>query len=198
MPSRSASASAAIVPGDQQRAVVALDDRRRLVRIGVRRELAGDRGEQVGGRHDAFEMAVFVVDQRHRHLGLAQRDQRVHRVDLVDHDRRLAHQRAQVERLAARTAPRRCRAPGRRRSPHRSTLRATGSRRVRRSPAACARMPASSSVDVEPVDLGPRRHHLAHRPVGQPHDARDDRALMLLDHARLATPRRRSGGVPRR
>ena len=37
----------------------------------------------------------------------------------------------------------------------------------------------------DPVDILTRRHHLAHRPVGQTHDARDDRAFAFLDHPRL-------------
>ena len=41
----------------------------------------------------------------------------------------------------------------------------------------------AGGVDVDPVDLGPRGHHFAHRPVGQPHDARDHRALAFLEHA---------------
>ncbi len=37
--------------------------------------------------------------------------------------------------------------------------------------------------DIDPVDLGARRHHFAHGPVGEPHDAGDDRALLFLDDA---------------
>ena len=41
----------------------------------------------------------------------------------------------------------------------------------------------AAAVDVDPVDLGARRHHLAHRPVGEADDARDDRPLAFLEHA---------------
>jgi hypothetical protein len=39
--------------------------------------------------------------------------------------------------------------------------------------------------EVEPVELGARGHQLAHRAVGQAHHAREDRALLLLDHPRM-------------
>ena len=39
--------------------------------------------------------------------------------------------------------------------------------------------------DIDPVDILARRHHLAHRPVGKAHDARDDRAFAFLDHPRF-------------
>ena len=39
-------------------------------------------------------------------------------------------------------------------------------------------------VHVDPVDLGPWSHHLAHRSVGEADDARDHRSLILLEHAR--------------
>ena len=45
-------------------------------------------------------MAIFVVDQRHRHFGLAQRVERVHRIDLIEYDRGLTHQLPQVEWFA--------------------------------------------------------------------------------------------------
>ena len=45
-------------------------------------------------------MAVFVMDQRHWHVGTAQRLQRVHRVNLIGDNRRLSHQGAQVDRAA--------------------------------------------------------------------------------------------------
>ena len=107
-------------------------------------ELAGQRGEQVGRRHQPFEMAIFVMDEGHRHLGVAQHVQRVHRVDLVGHDRRRPHQRAQVERLARRCRRRRCRAPGRRRSACRPSLpRPAGGCAASR--AACARIVAGSA-----------------------------------------------------
>ena len=38
---------------------------------------------------------------------------------------------------------------------------------------------------VDPVDLGPGCHHLAHRPVGEADDAGDHRPLVLLEHARV-------------
>ena len=38
-------------------------------------------------------------------------------------------------------------------------------------------------IDVEPVNLGPRRHHFADRTVGHPHDTGHDGAFMLFDHA---------------
>ena len=38
-------------------------------------------------------------------------------------------------------------------------------------------------VDIEPVDVGARRHHLAGRPVGEADDAGDDRAFAFLEHA---------------
>jgi hypothetical protein len=39
--------------------------------------------------------------------------------------------------------------------------------------------------DIEPVELGPGSHQLAHRAVGQAHHAREDRPLLLLDHPRV-------------
>ncbi|PAV66704.1 hypothetical protein WR25_19060 [Diploscapter pachys] len=48
--------------GNQQRSVVAHHHGGGLVGIGIARELAGDRGEQVRRGHDPFKMAVFVVD----------------------------------------------------------------------------------------------------------------------------------------
>ena len=87
------------VAGEQPGAVLALDGVRLLL-VGVGAEDAGDRLENVGRRDDAFEMAVFVVDQRHRHLRFLQRGEHVERVGLVVDDRRLAHMLAQVEALA--------------------------------------------------------------------------------------------------
>jgi hypothetical protein len=54
---------------DQQRPVLAHHHARRVARLGIRRELARDRREQIGGRDDAFEMPIFVMDQPHRHFG---------------------------------------------------------------------------------------------------------------------------------
>ncbi len=78
--------------------------------LGVGGELAGDRGEQVGGRHQPFEMAIFVMDERDRDLGGAQHLERVHRVHLVGNDRRRRDQRAQVERPAVEQGATRSRA----------------------------------------------------------------------------------------
>ena len=53
------------------------------------------------------------------------------------------------------------------------------------SRSACANFIGRRS-DIDPVDFGPRRHHLAHRPVGEPHDARNHRPFVLLqDPGRL-------------
>ena len=58
--------------------------RLRLAR--VRAEGARDGVEDVGRRHDAVEMAVLVVDQGHRNLGLAQDLEGVERIERVRHD----------------------------------------------------------------------------------------------------------------
>ena len=42
----------------------------------------------------------------------------------------------------------------------------------------------AAAADVDPVDVGARGHDLAHRAVGEADDARDDRALAFLEHAR--------------
>ena len=52
------------------------------------------------GGDDAFEMAIFIMHQRHRDIGIAQRVQRVHRVQHVGQHRRLTRQRRQIERPA--------------------------------------------------------------------------------------------------
>ena len=49
---------------------------------------------------------------------------------------------------------------------------ATGMPAVRRLDQLAARIVAVIGVDVDPVDLGARRHHLAGRPVGEPDHAR--------------------------
>ena len=129
-----------------------------------------------------FEMAIFVVDEGHRHLAAAQHGQRVHRVDLVGDDRRRAHQRAQVERLAvdqAATTSRAWTTP----ISWSTEPSATGMRLCGRLDQRLRRIVVRVGVDVDPVDLGARRHHLARRPVGEPHDARDDRPLIFLEHA---------------
>ncbi len=38
-------------------------------------------------------------------------------------------------------------------------------------------------AQVDHVDLAPRRHHRAHRPVAEPHHARDHFPLAGLEHA---------------
>ena len=38
-------------------------------------------------------------------------------------------------------------------------------------------------VEVDPVDIGARRHDATHRPVAEAHHARDHLALVRLDHA---------------
>ena len=126
-------------------------------------------------------MAVFVMDEGHRHLGGAQHVQRVHRVHPVGHDRRRPHQRAQIERPpldeggddVARLddADQLVDRAFRHRQP--------AVRGVEQRPADRLRV----GVDVDPVDVGARRHHLAGRPVGEPDHAGDDRPLALLDHA---------------
>ena len=45
--------------------------------------------------------------------------------------------------------------------------------------------PVMIGVDVDPVDLRPRRHHLAHRAIGKADDTRYDGALAFLDDARF-------------
>ncbi len=57
-------------------------------------------GEQVGWRDDALHMAIFVVDQRHRHRCLPQHLKHVHRVQLVEDHGRIAHQFGQHDRPA--------------------------------------------------------------------------------------------------
>src|SRR3546814_1253154 len=66
--------------------------------IDVRGEDSGQRRKQVGGSYQTFEMTIFVMDERHRHVGAAEHGQGVHRIHLVGHDRGLAHQRLEVER----------------------------------------------------------------------------------------------------
>ena len=172
------------MPGDEQRPVVARDHRRRVGGVGVGRELARNRREQIGRGHDPFEMAVFVMDQCHRHFGLAQRVERIHRVDLIEYDGCLPHQRAKVERFAL---EQRHRDIARLYHPDDGVDRSFGDRQAtvrglhqRRTEAGIVER------RVDPFDIGARRHHLAHRSVGEPHHARDDRAFMLLDHTRFA------------
>jgi uncharacterized protein YcfJ len=74
-------------------AVVALDQGWIGVDVHVGDELAGQSGEQVERRHQTFKMPIFVVDEGHRHLGIAEHIEGVHRVHLVGHDRRRTRQR---------------------------------------------------------------------------------------------------------
>ena len=93
-PSRSDKQVGARRAGHQPAAVVALDQRR-LVVFAIVRESAGERGEDAPRRDDAVEMAIFIVDERERHVGRAQHDERVHRVHQVGDDRRGACELAQ-------------------------------------------------------------------------------------------------------
>ena len=122
------------------------------------------------------------MDQRQRNLGLAKHRQRIHRVHQIGDHLRHPGQRAKVERtpveLGQQQIPR---------GHHADNLldRSFGDRQpaVRRIGQRRADL-FGIGVGIEPVDLGPRSHHFAHRPIGQPDHARDDRPLALLEHAR--------------
>ncbi len=168
---------------DEQAAVVALDDEGFAADILVRREFAGDRRQKVGGRDQPVEMAIFVVDEQHRHFGDAQRLERVHRVDLVVDDFGGAHQLFEVERLALKQ---RRGDIARLHHPHDVVDRPArdGQAAVRGFEQFVAH-PARVESGIDPVHVLARRHHLAHRTVGKAHDARNDRALAFLDHPRF-------------
>ena len=127
-------------------------------------------------------MAIFVVDQRQRDVGGAQHGQRVHRVHQVRNDRRLAAQRAEVDRLAVAARGETSRVWM---TPTIFSIEpsATGMRLCGVSSRA-SRISSGGRADVDPVDIGARRHDFADRPVGKPDDARNHRPLVFLEHAR--------------
>ena len=55
---------------DEPAAVVALDQRRLLALFDIVGEGAGKRGKDAARGHDPVEMAIFVVDERKRHVGV--------------------------------------------------------------------------------------------------------------------------------
>ena len=124
------------------------------------------------------------MHHHHRHVGPAQHFQHVHRIDLVGHDFRAPHQYVERQRLAAEQRGHDvARLDDADNVLHRSAPdRQTGVRRFQQLGA--NRRLVGGQVD--PVDVHALRHHLAHRPVGQAHDARNDRPLAFLDHARPA------------
>ena len=129
-------------------------------------------------------MAIFVVQQRHRHLGQTQRAQRIHRVQLVEDYGSRPQQPAQVQRFAAEQSD------GDIARLHDADHRIDRSFCHRKAAVRHAEQGGADTVllqtDIDPFDIGARRHHLAHRAVGEPHHAGNDRTFMLLDHAGLA------------
>ena len=168
---------------DQQAAVVALDDERLTADILIGCKFARDRRQQVGGGDQAFEMTIFVVDKQHWHVGDTQGFQRVHRIDLVVDNLGRSHQLRKVERFAAEQ-----RRGNVARLHHANNV---VDRPARHRQAAVWRFdqlvayPLRVERYVDPVDVLARRHHLAHRAVGEAHDARNDRALAFLDQPRF-------------
>ena len=127
-------------------------------------------------------MAIFVMDEQHRHFGDAQRLQRVHRVKLIRNDGSAADEAAQVDAFAAKQGD------GDVACLHHADqffdrARADWQAGVRRGDEPFANG-IGISVGVDPVDFGARRHDFTHRPVGEADDARDDGALAFLDDAR--------------
>ena len=145
------------------------------------REGAGQRGKDAARRDDAVEMAIFVMDQRQRNVGPAQHRERVHRVHQVGNHRRLAGKLLEVDL-----------APFEQGGEHVAGKHhaddivdrafGNGQPAVGRFGERRADLLAAA-IDVDPVDVGARGHHLAHRAVGQADDARDDRPLAFLEHA---------------
>ena len=134
------------------------------------------------GRDDAVEMAVFVVNQRQRHVGAAQHRERVHRVHQVGDDRR-GLTSCDRGRGRGRRAPAISRSRAWTTPTILSTEPSATGMRLCGVCASAARISSRAAVDVDPVDLGARGHHFAHRAVGEPDDARDDRPLAFLEDA---------------
>ena len=128
-------------------------------------------------------MAIFVMDEQHRHIGLAQRGQCVHRVERVGNHRCLAHQFSEVDGL---TTEQRGGDVARLHHPDRLFHRPFCNRnaRVRRSEQPFADGIAIG-IGIKPIDFGARGHHFAHWTVGEADHAGDDRAFMLLNDARF-------------
>ena len=126
-------------------------------------------------------MAIFVVHQDHRHFGFAQNFQHIERVELVRHLFQRSHQLAQVQIIA----------PQLRRdniaclddaADFVDGVLGDGEAAVLRLHQELVNILALG-VDIEPVDFGPRGHHLPDRAVGQADDAAHYRPFMFLDDA---------------
>ena len=131
--------------------------------------MPGNGGHEVGRRHDAFEMAIFVMHHHHRHVRPAQHFQRVHGVDLIGHDFRAPHQQVERQGLAAKQGGH-------------DVARLDDADDILNRPAPdrqtgmrCREQPGADRFligrQVDPVDIHALRHHLTHGPVGQAHHA---------------------------
>ena len=145
----------------------------------VRSEIACDCGKEIGGRHDPFEVAVFVVHHCHRHICTAERFERVHRIDLIGDNRRGFHQSAQVDVSAidefgdnvARLddADDLVHRPFGDQHPTVRERPQDGEQRI------------MIGIGVDPVEFGARCHDFADGSVSEADNARDDRAFGFFD-----------------
>ena len=126
-------------------------------------------------------MPVLVMNKGHRHVGFPKNGEHVERVRLVEHDRRFAQRRTQVERGAVQQGGK-----------HLARVNDTdlvfdaaiadGQTRM-----LCGKQTLATGfligLHVQPIDLRARRHYAAHRPVAQAHHARDHAPLVGFQHA---------------
>ena len=120
------------------------------------------------------------MHHRQRDFGLLQHAQGIDRIELVGHDFGLDHQIGNFDRLVGDKARQdiahldHAQHPVGRPFGH-------GQQRVRAGVEHRAHCRLVRS-DIDPVDLGARRHQLAHRALGQPHHALQHLVLFMLDH----------------
>ena len=149
--------------------------------INIAAEGAGNGRQHVRRRHDAFEMAIFIMHQRHRDIGIAQRIERFDGIHHVGQHRCLPRQRRQIKRLAFDQ-----RLHHVARLQHADDVVHAAARHqdaaVRGGREARAHH-GFIGLGIDPFDFAARCHHAAYPPIGQAHDAGNHVAFLGVDHA---------------
>jgi len=168
-------------PSRQKPGTVRAPHRLRLGLALVRPERSCNRVQNVGRGHYSLEVTIFVVNEGHRRLGFAQDVQDVEGVDRVGDNGRLPYMGADVDGFSVQEGSQEI-------AYLHHADQFVGAGFADRKP----RMARGDQlllylgvgvVEIEPVDLGARRHERPRGPVAEAEHRRDHLLLVRLDHA---------------
>ncbi|ENN86158.1 hypothetical protein RHSP_33312 [Rhizobium freirei PRF 81] len=163
---------------DGQRSVLALVDRQPLVLLAG--EFAGDGLKEIRRRHQSFDFAIFVEDQRHGLILVAQPLHQLEHADALMHGERLADGALQIDLALFHQVAQDVACAG---DADEIVEAAADDREARMADLDdTALLLLARLVEVEPDDIRARRHDRARRAVGKRQHAMDHVLLLGGEH----------------